>query len=158
MAGRLPVYMRATCKTGVVAARNGSTAHLPDQLRTAFLPGGKTSFSVDYLCGNVTHDAVVLASAEQAAAMCAVCVDTAKGPCVYRCFNSGKGLIYIGSAKARLKRLMSHASESPWWPEVADVTAEHYPTLFEARVAERLAIEAERPLHNKQYNRGRRSA
>lgn len=151
MAGIL--YMRARCKTGIVAARNGSTAHLPAEFRTWFRPDGSARFRAEFLCGGATGDAVVLSSAEDAAAMCAVCEDTAKGPCVYRCFDSGTRLIYIGSAKARLKRLMGHESQSQWWPEVAEVTAEHFPTLFQARVAERLAIKVEMPLYNKQYRR-----
>jgi hypothetical protein len=152
----LPLYMRARCKTGLVASGNGTLAHFPAKFQAAYNTDDTLSFRVTFACGGETHRAVILSSAADASATCEVCEDTLKGPCVYWCFSVTKGLIYIGSAKARLKRLVSHESQSPWWPEVAEVTAVHFPTLFEARVAERLAIKAESPLYNKQHNKPRR--
>jgi predicted GIY-YIG superfamily endonuclease len=146
-------YMRARCKTGVVAGRTGAVAHFPAGFRASFQPDGSVRFRAEFLCGNQSVDAIVLARAEDAPAMCAVCEDAAKGPRVYRCLNSDKRVIYIGSTPALLRRIKVHKSRSPWWPEVADVTEEPYPSVFLARAAERLAIKAERPIHNDQYNR-----
>jgi hypothetical protein len=151
MAGAL--YMRARCKTGVVAGRTGAVAHFPAQLRALFDTDGSVRFRAEFVCGNLSVDAIVLARTEDAPAMCAVCEDTAKGPRVYRCLNSDKRVIYIGSTAALLKRIRLHRSQSPWWPEVAEVTGEYFPTVFLARAAERLAIKAELPLHNDQYKK-----
>jgi hypothetical protein len=152
MAGMLPVYMRARCKTGLVAAMNGPLAHIPAEFRTAFNPDGSVHFRAEYACGGVAPRAVVLPSSD-VADMCPLCEDAAKGPCVYRCFNAAAGLIYIGSAEVRLRRIRSHERRTPWWHEVAEVKAEHFPTIFEARVAERRAIAAEAPLYNKAHRK-----
>lgn len=66
-------------------------------------------------------------------------------------------LLYIGSTGTRLRRVKSHEARTAWWPEVAEVKVERFPTIFEARVAERLAIIVERPLYNRQYG-SRRTA
>lgn len=146
MAGVL--HMRARCKTGLVASKQGTLAHFPTDFRTAFARDGSTHFCAVFLCGNRTNDAIALASVEDAAAMCEVCEDTAKGPCVYRCFSATGDLLYIGSAGARLKRFKSHRSQTEWWPEAVDIQVEWFPTIFEARRAEWLAILAENPRYN----------
>jgi hypothetical protein len=146
-------YMRARCKTGVVAARTGAVAHFPAQFSARFDPDGSVRFRAEFTCGNMTHNAIVLTSAEDVPAMCAVCEDTAKGPRVYRCLNADERVIYIGSTAALLRRIREHKSQSPWWPEVAEVKDECFPTVFLARAAERLAIKAEMPLYNDQYKK-----
>lgn len=147
------VDLRARCKTGVVAAKTGAVAHFPAEFSARLDPNGSVRFRARFVCGNGTHNAIVLANAEDAPAMCAICEDTAKGPRLYRCLNSDKRVIYIGSTAALLRRIRSHKTESPWWPEVAEVTDECFPTVFLARAAERLAIKAEMPLYNDQYKK-----
>ncbi|HMG63535.1 MAG TPA: hypothetical protein VK599_11350, partial [Streptosporangiaceae bacterium] len=110
-------------------------------------------------CGSMTTRGVVLSSWDDATTVCAVCEDAAKGPSVYHCLNSAGYPVYIGSAVAALKRLKQHEQSSPWWPEVAGTRHEHFPTVPDARAAERLAIIAEKPLYNKAHNgQYRRSA
>lgn len=147
------VLSRSRCKTGVVAARYGALAHFPREFTTIFGPGGGTRFCAKFLCGGTTSQAVILSGTGDAPAVCTACEDAAKGPGVYRCFNAARQPVYIGSAVVVLKRLAGHESRSPWWPEVSDVKVERFPTIFQARAAERLAIKAEAPLHNKQYRR-----
>lgn len=153
MAGSRAVLVRSRCKTGVVAARYGALAHFPREFTTAFGPGGETRFCAKFLCGGTTSQAVILSGTGDARTVCAACEDAAKGPGVYRCLNAGRQPVYIGSAVVVLKRLSAHESRSPWWPEVADVKVERFPTIFQARAAERLAIKAEMPLHNEQYKK-----
>ena len=93
----------------------------------------------------------IIPDAKPYGGICEFCVDVVAGPGVYRCFDSAAALIYIGSAERVLSRLSGHKSRSSWWPDVADVRTTRYPTIFEARAAERLAIEAERPPRNKQF-------
>ena len=144
--------MPARSKTGLVTARRGGVAHVDRDLAVIFL-GGRAQFAARFLCGSASVDAVILKDAADQGGVCAKCEDVALGPCVYRCFNSAGRLIYIGSSEARLSRFQIHETQSPWWPEVAKTTDERYPTIFQARAAERLAIIAEMPLYNKQYNR-----
>jgi hypothetical protein len=122
----------------------------------AIFDNNVAQFGARFMCGGGSNDVAVLPNTDAYGGVCPLCEDVAKGPCVYRCFNSAKGLIYIGSAEAYLKRLQSHESRTPWWPEVAETAAERFPTIFEARAAERLAILAEQPLYNKQYKTQRR--
>jgi hypothetical protein len=141
--------MPARCKTGIVASKVGTLAHYSGKFE-AYFQDGKVRFVADYLCGNQNPDVVVLASADAHYGMCEVCEDAAKGPCVYRCFDTAGDLLYIGSAKAYLRRMQSHVTQSEWWPEVANTKVQRFPTLLEARVAELHAITAENPRHNRQ--------
>lgn len=70
-------------------------------------------------------------------------------PYVYRLFDADGGLLYIGSSINPRARFDRHKLEQPWWPQVASWTLEACPSLDEARIAERLAIDAEDPRHNK---------
>lgn len=141
-------YMRAHCKTGVVASKITGIAHVPVEFKALFEPGGRARFRARLACGSWTTNGIVLPSMEAAAAACAVCKDTLKGACVYRCFNAAGELLYIGSTGVFLSRLKQHASGTTWWDQVADVQDERFPTLPEARAAELAAISAEKPLRN----------
>lgn len=70
---------------------------------------------------------------------------------LYRCFDAAGGLLYIGITKDPGNRFAVHASITPWWCEVAKVTLDEtsYEDRGEAHAAERAAIRAERPFHNK---------
>jgi hypothetical protein len=144
--------MAARSKSGLVTARRGSMAHIDKGLAVTF-PGGRAQFAGRFLCGGGSIDVVILRDAADQGGVCVKCEDVARGPFVYRCLDSGGRLIYIGSAASRIARFKSHETQSPWWPEVADIQVEYFPTIFQARAAERLAIVAESPLHNKQYKK-----
>jgi hypothetical protein len=145
-------------KTPYVAARRGDFVHLHAGVAAVF-ERNAARFGARFLCDGASNDVEVLANADAHGGLCVYCEDTAKGPCVYRCFNAVRLLIYIGSTEKYLRRIRRHESRTPWWPEVADIQVERCPTLFQARAAERLAIKAEKPLHNKIHNGySRRSA
>jgi len=127
-------------------------AHI-DQALAAIFYDGRAQFAARFLCGHGSPDVVILKDASDQGGVCPKCEDIALGPCVYRCFDFTGQLIYIGSTAARLSRFKVHETQSPWWPEAVDIKVERFPTIFQARAAERLAIIAEVPLHNKQYRR-----
>ena len=139
----------AQSKTGIVTSGRSGIAHLDVGLATVFVQG-RARFGARFACDGYSTDAVILPDARAYGdILCEFCVDAKLGPGVYRCFDAGRRLIYIGSSKTPLKRQKGHESRSPWWPEVADIRVTRYPTLFEARAAERLAILAEDPAYNK---------
>jgi hypothetical protein len=144
-------------KTPYVACRTGAIAHLHNGVAAMF-DNNAARFGARFLCGGCSTDVVVLRDADMYGGVCPFCEDAAEGPCVYRCFNAARDLIYIGSAEKFLRRLQGHESRTPWWPEVAETAADRFPTIFEARAAERLAILAEQPLYNKQYKTQRKRA
>jgi hypothetical protein len=142
-------------KTPYVATRRGGIAHLHNGVAATF-DNNAARFGARFMCGGHSDDVAVLPNTDAYGGVCPLCEDAAKGPCTYHCFNAARDLIYIGSAEKYLKRLQGHESRTPWWPEVAETTAERFPTIFEARAAERLAILAEQPLYNKQHKTQRR--
>lgn len=146
---RAITVLPAQCRTGLVTTSKGGVAH-PDAELAVFYDDGKARFGARFMCDGGTENAIALADASaHGNLVCEFCVDAKLGPGVYRCFNTDRLLIYIGSSKTPLKRQRSHATRTPWWHEVADVQVERFPTLFAARGAERLAIVAENPLYNK---------
>jgi hypothetical protein len=152
--GRTTVVIPVRSKTGLVAARQGGLAHLDAGVAVIF-EDGRARFGARFSCAGGSTDVAILPDASAYGGVCERCVDAVAGPCVYRCFNAAPALIYIGSAEKWLARLSGHRTRTPWWPEVADVKITRYPTIFEARAAERLAIEAENPVHNKLPRRRR---
>ena len=146
------VVYPARPKTPWVASRMSGLAHLHAAVATAFSDGG-TQFAARYLCGGYSNNVGILPNIDAHGGVCVRCEDVAAGPCVYRCYGGSGELIYIGSAVARRNRLQYHKSQSAWWPEVADVKTVYYPTIFEARAVERLAIIAEKPLRNGPFGR-----
>lgn len=144
VAVRTKVPFASTKRGGIVHRHNGVAA---------IISGATARLGARFLCGDRAHDVMVMASADASGGACERCEDVAAGPCVYRCFTADGSLVYIGSTSTRLKRLKIHETQSGWWPEVADVKTDRFPTIFEARAAERLAIIAEAPAYNKQYRR-----
>lgn len=135
-------------KTGIVAAKRGGRAHLDNGVAAIF-EEGHARYAARFLCRGGSSNVNILADAEIYGGICYLCVDAAAGPCVYRCFDASKALIYIGCAERWLIREQAHQRRTPWWPDVADVKVARYRTIFEACAAERLAIDAEKPLHNR---------
>jgi predicted GIY-YIG superfamily endonuclease len=69
---------------------------------------------------------------------------------VYRLFDAGGTLIYVGSTADLDQRMSQHRSARRWWPQVdpARTTVVWFATRAEAEAAEVSAIRAERPVHN----------
>lgn len=67
---------------------------------------------------------------------------------LYRHFDAGGQLLYIGISLGALDRLRQHAQKSPWIASIVRVEIVTFPTRAEAESAERDAIKTERPLHN----------
>jgi hypothetical protein len=157
--GRTTRVVPVRSKTGLVASRLGGIAHLDNGVAVIFLGGTKVRFGARYLCAGGSNDVAILPNAVPYGGICELCVDAAAGPCVYRCLDAAAALLYIGSAEKAQARFTGHRTRSSWWPEVADIKITRYPTIFEARAAERIAILAEDPIHNRMpKNRKRRSA
>ena len=66
---------------------------------------------------------------------------------MYRLYDAGGTLLYVGSAYDPEERCKSHR-RTPWWPQVARRTEEWFNHRNAAYAAEMRAIAAERPLHN----------
>ena len=67
---------------------------------------------------------------------------------LYRMFDAGRALLYIGVSNNFGYRWKQHASAQSWWPEVQRQTVEWYPNRKDAEAAEVAAIKAEGPRHN----------
>jgi len=67
---------------------------------------------------------------------------------IYRCFAVDGSLLYVGQSIRGADRIAQHAATKDWWPEVASITLEHFPTRELLDEAERAAIAAEDPRYN----------
>lgn len=67
---------------------------------------------------------------------------------LYRLYDAGYRLLYVGVADDPGDRWSQHALTSSWWPDVAIKTLEWYPNRRAALDAETKAIAAESPVHN----------
>lgn len=67
---------------------------------------------------------------------------------VYRLFATDDTLLYVGVAKRFGTRWEQHAKVQPWWPHVDHQTVQWYPAREDALLAEKVAIETERPVYN----------
>lgn len=67
---------------------------------------------------------------------------------LYRFFNEGGQLLYVGITDNVLRRWMEHSREKPWWFDLSHVTVQWHETREDALVAERVAIKTEDPLYN----------
>jgi hypothetical protein len=66
---------------------------------------------------------------------------------LYRFYDAGGNLLYVGRSAHAVTRMESHKSDKDWWVEVARMDVEHVPTA-EITSAELRAIAAERPKYN----------
>jgi hypothetical protein len=71
---------------------------------------------------------------------------------LYRYFDDKNRLLYIGITDNLFSREQGHIRSSHWMQLVASSTVQRHPDREDALVSERKAIEAERPLFNRQYN------
>jgi len=76
-----------------------------------------------------------------------------RGQTLYRQFNSENVLLYVGITCNTRDRLKNHEKHSNWWLEVNQVTIEHFADRQSVLVAERIAIETEKPKYNIVHNR-----
>jgi hypothetical protein len=71
---------------------------------------------------------------------------------LYRYFDDGGALIYVGITGRGIARNVEHDKTKDWWRFVAHQEVEHFATRRAALAAERAAIEAHRPPFNTQHN------
>lgn len=71
---------------------------------------------------------------------------------LYRFFDAGGQLLYVGIAGNPGRRFGQHAKDKTWWTQVASSSMQHFGTRTEAERAEQIAIRAEGPLHNVVHN------
>jgi hypothetical protein len=71
---------------------------------------------------------------------------------LYHIFGDEDLLLYIGISKDFGQRWKNEARDFPWWDEKRRMTTDWYPSRPEAATAERAAIKAEHPKHNKAHN------
>lgn len=67
---------------------------------------------------------------------------------LYRCFDAGGRLLYVGVSMHGIARLAVH-SAAPWFDDVVLVKVEAHQSMPAALCAERYAIANEHPLHNR---------
>ena len=70
---------------------------------------------------------------------------------LYRHFDADGVLLYVGIARSVTARFAQH-EDSPWDDLIASITVERFATREEAEAAEREAIKAEKPIHNRMHN------
>jgi predicted GIY-YIG superfamily endonuclease len=59
-------------------------------------------------------------------------------------------LLYVGKTTDPPRRMKQHKTSQEWWPLVTHQTMEHFSTQAGLDKAEKIAINAEKPKHNKQ--------
>lgn len=73
---------------------------------------------------------------------------------LYRFYDAGKQLLYIGITGQPRERWAAHRRKARWWPLAAFVAVEIHPTEWQALNAERTAIRSEHPSFNKRSRKG----
>ena len=71
-----------------------------------------------------------------------------KAHALYRFFDAGGDLLYVGITNDPGRRWGRHASDKPWWHEVDRIEIERYPDRTSVLAAERKAIQEEHPRYN----------
>lgn len=67
---------------------------------------------------------------------------------LYRFFDAGGDLLYVGVTNDPGRRWGRHANDKPWWHEVDRIEIERYPDRESVLAAERKAIQEEHPRYN----------
>jgi predicted GIY-YIG superfamily endonuclease len=70
---------------------------------------------------------------------------------LYRLFNDGDELLYVGISGRVTARIESHLQSKPWRHQIAHMRAVGFPSRDAARKAEREAIRLENPKYNIQH-------
>ena len=72
--------------------------------------------------------------------------------CLYRHFDAEGRLLYIGISSSLAYRIEAHRRASEWFPLVATISVQHFASREELESAERAAIVAEKPPHNRRVD------
>ena len=75
--------------------------------------------------------------------------DNVPSTALYRLYDDGGVLLYVGIADDLRKRFAQHKAEKLWWPEVTRKTVTWYGTRTKAFCAEDIAIKTEYPVFNR---------
>lgn len=75
-------------------------------------------------------------------------IDFTRRTALYRFFDAGGRLLYVGVAFDPEARWKEHATSKPWWPDVARKEVVWRDTRADALTDEAEAIRAELPLYN----------
>jgi predicted GIY-YIG superfamily endonuclease len=67
---------------------------------------------------------------------------------LYRFFDAGGDLLYVGITNDPGRRWGRHANDKPWWHEVDHIEIERYPDRESVLAAEQKATKEERPKYN----------
>jgi predicted GIY-YIG superfamily endonuclease len=67
---------------------------------------------------------------------------------LYRHFDEGRKLLYVGISLSTFARLSQHKDHSEWFEKIKTVEIQHFQTRDEAMAAERQAIKTENPKFN----------
>jgi predicted GIY-YIG superfamily endonuclease len=73
---------------------------------------------------------------------------------LYYWFDAADRLLYVGISSSLAQRQAAHAKKSSWSEFAVRCSVARFPTREEAELAEKAAIEQERPLFNVQHNEG----
>lgn len=71
--------------------------------------------------------------------------------CLYRHFDHGGLLLYVGVSFNAVIRLEQHRKGAPWYFNISRIEVERFPDREACKAAERLAIAREMPLFNFQH-------
>jgi hypothetical protein len=72
---------------------------------------------------------------------------------LYRFFDEGGELLYVGQSVDAVRRLEQNRAEKSWWDDVTRMDVERLP-VEELAIAEANAIMSERPRHNRRRRHG----
>jgi len=71
---------------------------------------------------------------------------------VYRLYDAEHNPLYVGATANLEQRIAHHRSQREWWPEVASVETETFPSLGTAIDAELARIKTLTPRYNRRHN------
>jgi len=71
---------------------------------------------------------------------------------LYRFYSATGQLLYVGITMSPPKRFAQHSKDKSWWGEVSGITVETFISREELELAERRAIQVERPKYNVVHN------
>ncbi len=69
--------------------------------------------------------------------------------CLYRHFDADGVLLYVGISLSIGTRTSAHRRAAPWFRDVARIEVQHFTSRTDCALAERVAIQNEKPLHNR---------
>ncbi|MFJ6559937.1 GIY-YIG nuclease family protein [Streptomyces sp. NPDC091412] len=75
---------------------------------------------------------------------------------LYRLYDAEDRLLYVGITTNPKVRWRAHARDKRWWPEVARKTIEWFETRKSAERVEKIEVEEESPVYNRNFNGDRR--